>query len=158
MSGSSPHNENWDANSSWELALDAVRDLTLAVAEYRHAAAAHFGVGVTETIAISYLRRGPLTGRDLAVAMGLAPSTVTSVIDRLEAAGFAQRSSVPGDRRQMLVALTAAGEQVLAWSRERLLEVLSALGEERLPEAVTIMNAFSSALRRENQLIQREDV
>ena len=46
---------------------------------------------------------------ELAAAAGAPPSTLTSVLDRLERRGLITRGSQPGDRRRVLIELTAAG-------------------------------------------------
>jgi DNA-binding MarR family transcriptional regulator len=48
------------------------------------------------------------TPRRLAEAAGLTPSTITSVLDRLEAAGYVRRVREPANRRQVLLELTPA--------------------------------------------------
>jgi DNA-binding MarR family transcriptional regulator len=49
----------------------------------------------------------PATPRRLAEAAGLTPSTITSVLDRLERAGYLQRVREQANRRQVLLQLTA---------------------------------------------------
>jgi DNA-binding MarR family transcriptional regulator len=49
----------------------------------------------------------PPTPTRLAEAAGLTPSTVTSVLDRLERAGYLQRVREQANRRQVLLQLTA---------------------------------------------------
>jgi DNA-binding MarR family transcriptional regulator len=49
----------------------------------------------------------PATPRRLAEAASLTPSTVTSVLDRLERAGYLQRVREQANRRQVLLQLTA---------------------------------------------------
>ncbi len=46
---------------------------------------------------------------ELAAAAGVRPTTMTSVLDRLEQRGLVRRGSMPGDRRAVLVELTASG-------------------------------------------------
>jgi DNA-binding MarR family transcriptional regulator len=48
-------------------------------------------------------RFGPLTAGELAERSGLAPPSVTGLINRLERKGFARRVPNPGDRRSVLV-------------------------------------------------------
>ena len=51
---------------------------------------------------------------ELAAATGTRPTTLTSVLDRLERRGQISRGPAPGDRRAVLVELTAvwpAGRQ-----------------------------------------------
>ena len=52
--------------------------------------------------------QGP-TMSELAVATGTRPTTLTSVLDRLDRRGLVSRGGAPGDRRAVLVGLTPAG-------------------------------------------------
>jgi DNA-binding MarR family transcriptional regulator len=135
-------------------ALDAYRNLTLAAEEFRHASATHFGVGVTETVAMSYLAAtGPMSARDLAKAMGLAPSSITSVLDRLESAGIATRSAVEGDRRAVLVTITPKGEAKLEWTRDRLRVALRSMALDSLPELTQNLKLLAKALRTQTEYV-----
>jgi DNA-binding MarR family transcriptional regulator len=51
-------------------------------------------------------QRGPVTAGVLAGALGLSPSAVTTVIDRLERLRYVRRAPSREDRRQVLVELT----------------------------------------------------
>ena len=53
---------------------------------------------------------GAHTVSQLAAAAGLQATTMTSVLDRLEAKGLISRGSAPGDRRAVQVSLTASGQ------------------------------------------------
>jgi DNA-binding MarR family transcriptional regulator len=57
---------------------------------------------------------GPRAHRDLAVALGVAPATVTAVVDGLERAGHVARTRDAHDRRVVRVGITAAGRARLA--------------------------------------------
>ena len=48
---------------------------------------------------------------ELAVATGTRPTTLTSVLDRLERRGHIARGTRPGDRRAVLIELTPSGRQ-----------------------------------------------
>ncbi|MEV6943707.1 MarR family transcriptional regulator [Streptomyces sp. NPDC051172] len=50
-------------------------------------------------------RHGPLTAKDLAERTGLAPASVTGLVDRLEAKEFVRRVKHPTDKRRVLVEL-----------------------------------------------------
>ena len=54
----------------------------------------------------------PATPRRLAEAASLTPSTITSVLDRLERAGYVQRTREQANRRQVLLQLTARFAEV----------------------------------------------
>ena len=51
-------------------------------------------------------REGPLTAGRLAKGAGLTTAAVTTVLDRLEKAGYARRVRDPDDRRRVLVEVT----------------------------------------------------
>jgi DNA-binding MarR family transcriptional regulator len=55
---------------------------------------------------------GPATPMRLAEAAGLTPSTTTSVLDRLERAGYVRRIREQANRRQVLLQLTPAFARV----------------------------------------------
>ena len=88
--------------------LDALfaagRELSAAAVMFHTALAARQGLSATEEKALDLLDRfGPLTGRQLAKRSGLAPATVTGLVDRLEAKGFARRTANPRDGRSILI-------------------------------------------------------
>ena len=63
-------------------------------------------------------QHGPTTQRVLADALGVAPRTVTGLVDSLEETGFVTREPHPSDRRATLVTLTAKGRRLVArWQR-----------------------------------------
>lgn len=50
------------------------------------------------------------TVSELGAAVGARPTTLTSVLDRLERRGHITRGASPGDRRAVLIELTASGQ------------------------------------------------
>jgi MarR family transcriptional regulator for hemolysin len=65
-------------------------------------------------------RGGDHTQTDLARTVGLDKTTLMVTLDELERTGLAERRPLPSDRRVRLVAVTPAGEQVLARADEAL--------------------------------------
>ena len=63
---------------------------------------------------------GPLTLGAVGHGLWITPATVTSAIDRLEAAGLCRRLSHPSDARATLVEITAKGRRVFDRSVEKL--------------------------------------
>ncbi|WP_246609549.1 MarR family winged helix-turn-helix transcriptional regulator, partial [Nonomuraea rhizosphaerae] len=62
------------------------------------------GLGMTEEKALDLLqRRGPMTAGELAQQTGLAPATVSGLIDRLEAKWLVRRVRDVKDRRRVIV-------------------------------------------------------
>jgi len=72
------------------------------------------GLNRTDTRCLDIIERldGVSAGR-LASEAGLSTGAVTTVLDRLERAGYARRVQDPGDRRRVLVELTPAARREL---------------------------------------------
>ena len=91
----------------------AGRASSAATVMFHSTLAAIRGLSATEEKAIDLLQRdGPLSAGELAKRAGLAPASVTALIDRLEAKGYARRVPHPSDRRSVLVEID--DERVLA--------------------------------------------
>src|SRR5437667_8233819 len=82
------------------------------------------GIPPVQLQALSVLAAGDVRMHELARRLGLATSTVTRLVDRLEAAGLAERRSERPDRRTVLVGLSSAGQQALQAVRTRLRALL----------------------------------
>lgn len=67
---------------------------------------------------------------DLAHQLGISPSTLSSLVDRLVEAGLANRHDDPRDRRSVLVSLAPAGYQMLDQFNELGADALRALLEQ----------------------------
>jgi DNA-binding MarR family transcriptional regulator len=74
----------------------------------------YLGLNRTDTRCLDIIERldGVSAGR-LASEAGLSTGAVTTVLDRLERAGYARRVQDPGDRRRVLVELTPAARREL---------------------------------------------
>jgi len=73
------------------------------------AVATQFGLNRTDLRCIGILyRRGRVTAGELAEESGLTPGAITTVLDRMERNGYANRVADPSDRRRVLVTSTAA--------------------------------------------------
>jgi DNA-binding MarR family transcriptional regulator len=65
-----------------------------------------FHTAIVESKVLDYLARlGPQMPKELARLSGLAPASVTALIDRLERKGFVGREPHPDDRRKVLITL-----------------------------------------------------
>ncbi len=75
-------------------------------------------------------------GRELARVVGVGPSAVTALVERLVEAGYTCREEDPRDRRIVWIRLTARGrelvEQMIAGRRERLSRLLEQLQPDDL--------------------------
>jgi DNA-binding MarR family transcriptional regulator len=76
-------------------------------------AAQKLGLNRTDVRSLGIIENeGPITAGRLAELSGLTTAAVTSILDRLERAGYARRTRSEQDRRQVIVELTPlAGER-----------------------------------------------
>lgn len=80
----------------------------------------------------------------LGAAAGSRPTTLTSVLDRLERRGHVTRGTRPGDRRVVVVELTASGRLVADTIRETVTELEQRALADVPPEAIA---GFHTVLR-----------
>jgi DNA-binding MarR family transcriptional regulator len=140
-----------------QLAL-AGRASSAATVMFHTAVAARQGLSASEEKALDLLERnGPLTAGELARQSGLAPASVTALINRLERKGFARRVPNPGDRRSVLVEVDA--ERVYAvvaplfadWVGS-LYELYAGYSDEQLE---VILHFLTEAARRQQEATAR---
>ena len=79
------------------------------------AAAAYLGINRTDARALDVIERlGRVSAGELAREMHLTTGAVTTVVDRLERAGYARRVPDPTDRRRVIVEATPAIKRLAA--------------------------------------------
>jgi len=64
-------------------------------------------------VLLSFSRHGALPLGKMGERLQVHPTSVTSIVDRLEASGHVRRKRHPTDRRTTMAALTAAGRQAV---------------------------------------------
>ena len=93
------------------------------------------------------------TVSELAAATGNRPTTLTSVLDRLERRGHIARGARPGDRRAVLVQLTPSGRQAAATIRQAITDLerraLGALPADSVAGLRTALQALTEAPARQ---------
>src|SRR5688500_9030262 len=83
---------------------DAGRANSNAAVMYHTAMGERMGLGMSEEKTLDLLQRlGPLTAGEIAQHTGLAPASVSGLIDRLEAKWLVRRVRHPKDRRRVIV-------------------------------------------------------
>jgi DNA-binding MarR family transcriptional regulator len=139
-----------------------VDEVTLELAELQAATDA-VDEAVAERLAInrtdlaclnSLYRRGAMSAGQLADESGLTPGAITTALDRLERASYAQRTRDEVDRRRVLVELTPQARQAAAELYAPVLEAGQAGYERYSLEELRLLRDF---LRRAQQ-IQAEHV
>jgi DNA-binding MarR family transcriptional regulator len=72
-----------------------------------------FGINRTDLRALDLIgQAGMISPTALALALGMSTGATSTVLDRLEAAGYARREPDPGHRRRTLVRQTARAEEL----------------------------------------------
>lgn len=99
-------------------------------------------------VLLSFSRRGSLPMRLMGERLQLHPTSITNIVDRLEADGLARRLPHPSDRRTTLVELTPAGEHRLKASTEAVTSAnfgLFGLTEEETAELSELLTKVRQA-------------
>ena len=104
--------------SGWS-ALLALQRATHATLQLLAAELVDLDLTASEISALANLADGRgRTVSELGAAVGIRPTTLTSVLDRLEHRGHITRGARPGDRRAVLIGLTASGRQAAGIIRQ----------------------------------------
>ena len=129
-------------------AVAALRSLLLVAHSFRQDLAASLRLTVSDTFALSHLAvAGNLSAGELAQRAGLAPSSMTAMLDRLERADLVRRAVRPGDRRAQQISLTERGQQVLARTSHWAEAGFATVPAAELPAIAAQLRAVTAALR-----------
>jgi DNA-binding MarR family transcriptional regulator len=110
--------------------------------------ARQFGLNRTDLRCIGILyRHGRVTAGELADESGLSPGAITTALDRIERAGYANRVADPEDRRRVLVVSTQATRELGARLFGEVEVAGRALLRERAPAELDLIRAFLAGTR-----------
>jgi DNA-binding MarR family transcriptional regulator len=102
---------------------------------------------------------GDINFRKLAEALGVTPSDVTVIVNRLVKQGLVSRTENPEDRRMMMLQVTDKGHALLANLREsgmkHMTEILTLLSPEELSALAQGLSAFIRAANASNGEISK---
>lgn len=132
------------SQSSFDLWIfRSLRRIMRAVDIHSRRLSAEFMVTTPQLLCLQTLHEdGPLTTSALAKLVHLSNSTVVGILDRLEQKAWVTRERGLGDRRVVLVNITASGEEFLEQAPS-LLQGRLASGLQRLPEKEQLVIAQS---------------
>ncbi|MGW6401282.1 MarR family winged helix-turn-helix transcriptional regulator [Streptomyces sp. NPDC055134] len=103
-----------------------------------------------ELLMMQLWERGEQRQADLIKSLGLDPSTVTKMLQRLEQSGFVTRKPSPNDRRAVVVSATRAGQALRKQVRQawRDLEQVTAAGftEAECRQAMQVLTRIEANL------------
>jgi DNA-binding MarR family transcriptional regulator len=133
------------------------RELSTAVVLFHQAVAERVGLNATDFKCLDLLdRMGPITAGQLSELMGLTGGAVTGIIDRLEAAGLAQRERDQSDRRRVIIR-PALGQEYL----NTVVPIFASLQQAMVDELAgryspEVLNAIEDFLRRTIQVLRQQ--
>lgn len=131
----------------------AIREMLQAHGEATHSLAARLGVGITDALALDHLlsSRDGLGPTELGHRLGIRSASATTLVDRLQAAGHAERVPHSSDRRrQTVVATDHAYEEVLgalAPLFHRVEQAAARLTPEQTEATVAFLREVTAAMR-----------
>lgn len=133
------------APSDWS-ALLALQRATHATLQVLAAELVDLDLTASEINAMANLAEGHgRTVSELGKAVGVRPTTLTSVLDRLERRGHITRGNRPGDRRVVVVELTSEGREAAAAVRESITRIEHrALGSLSVSEMAVLRQALEA--------------
>ena len=131
--------------SEWS-ALLALQRATHATLQVLAAELVDLDLTASEINALANLADGQgRTVSELGAAVGARPTTLTSVLDRLERRGHITRGTRPGDRRAVLIELTPSGRLTAATIRKAVADLeRRALGNLPPNEITTLRTALEA--------------
>ena len=144
--------------------IASVRAAQTAVEMLDHAVAEYLGIDDTAYRCLDILdQEGPMTAGELAQRARLSPGATTTIVDRLEQKGLAQRTRDTTDRRRVLLEVTPElrkrGEELYG-PPESTGDVLAMYSDEQLEFLTQFMQgniAFQhEKMRRLEELVARE--
>ena len=124
---------------------NAVRAYQTGVDNFDQAMADHIGINRTDARCVDLIdQAGGMTAGELAKAAGLTTGAVTAVVDRLEAAGIAQRVPDPSDRRRVRIEATPklweVSEPLLGPMLEESQAIIDDLSDSEIARFTDFMN------------------
>ncbi len=99
-------------------------------------------------VLLSFSQRGSLPMRMMGERLQLHPTSITNIVDRLEADHLAKRLPHPSDRRTTLVALTESGRALLAAATDAVMQKqfgLTGLDEQEAGELSRLLTKVRKA-------------
>jgi DNA-binding MarR family transcriptional regulator len=99
--------------------------------------------------------QGAINFRKVAAALGVSPSNVTGIVDRLVEHGLVSREENPEDRRVLLLRATDKGEALLANLREssisRMSDILAQLSVGELSALARGLTALANVVEHDKE-------
>jgi DNA-binding MarR family transcriptional regulator len=129
---------------------------------FHQALADILGFHITDHRCMHFLHRyGPMPAGRLSELTGLTTAAVTSIIDRLEQAGYAKRTNDPKDRRKTIVEpirnkkLESKLETIFTPLHEKMRKLLSSYSDSELDFLLDVMTKTIELTRGESKKLRQ---
>jgi DNA-binding MarR family transcriptional regulator len=127
---------------------------------FHTAVASHLGLSATDEKILDLLERhGPLSAGRLVEVTGLAPSSITAAVDRLERNGFVDRDRDALDKRRVTIALRedrlAEAQPLFTGLARRLGRVYDGYTDDELAVVLRFMQESAAAQRAATERLTR---
>ncbi len=112
------------------------------------------GLTSSQFYVLALLLKNKLTVTEIAKALNVKPSAVTSILDRMHDNGFIVRRRDEADRRLVMVGITAKGQSVFATSQEKRHKIVehyfSCLTDEEIELLVNVFEKVAHSIDTEH--------
>lgn len=142
--------------------LEAARDNGISAVLFRNAIGRKLGLNTTESECLSLLAiYGVATPTEIAIHIGLTTGATTSLLDRLEKAGYIKREPNPSDRRGVLIKaseqwFTTAGPLV-AGVQVAHRQLINSYSAQELQVITSFLTRFTANVREQTARIDRNN-
>ena len=112
----------------------------------------HVGPGARQIKALSILKGGPMSQKDLQEQLGVQPASVSELISKLEGRGLVERNRSDSDRRVVVLSLTADGMKHAAEAVETVSsdELFACLDENEQDQLIALLEKLDRSFSANN--------
>ncbi|SHF20510.1 MarR family transcriptional regulator [Desulforamulus putei] len=112
------------------------------------------GLTQPQFFVLGLLKNNPRTVTEIAEIMGVQPSAITAILDRMYKSGFILRERNEEDRRVVVVYITEKGKEVFAKAQKKRLDIITRylgyLEREELEQLLNIYEKLAKILETED--------
>lgn len=137
----------------------AAQDQGISSVLFRNAIGRKLGLNITESECLSYLAiKGVSTPTQIAKYIGLTTGSTTTMLDRLEKAGYIARKPNPNDRRGVFVTVTkkwtATAGPLVAGVVQAHTQLIASYSAEELTTITDFLTRFTTNVQAQTKTIE----
>jgi len=132
--------------------LNALREFRTSESAMRRRTRSSISMGETDLLALRYLLDAQAAGvgirpTELAARLGITSASMTSLVDRLVAAGHVSREPHPSDRRAVILRPTPGADEEVRHNLNQMHKRMLEAAEELSPEEIKAVMHFLMRMR-----------